>query len=69
MKTKELRDLSPEDLTQKEKTFKEELFKLNYQRRFGRVEKPHRFKQLKKDIARIKTLLKEKEVEKNKFYQ
>jgi len=60
MKTKELRDLSVEDLAQKEKTFKEELYNLNYQRRFGRVEKPHRFKQLKKDIARIKTLLKEK---------
>jgi len=60
MKLKELRDLSPEDLLQKEKAFKEELYKLNYQRRFGRVEKPHRFRQLKKDIARVKTLLKEK---------
>ena len=60
MKIKELRDLSPEDLAQKEKSFKEELYGLNYQRRFGRVEKPHRFRTLKKDIARIKTLLKEK---------
>ena len=60
MKTKEFRDLSSEDLNQKEKAFKEELYNLNYQRRSGRVEKPHRFKQLKKDIARIKTLLKEK---------
>jgi len=60
IKIKELRDLSPEDLMQKEKSFKEELYNLNYQRRFGRVEKPHRFRVLKKDIARIKTLLKEK---------
>lgn len=60
MKTKELRELSAEDLAQKEKAFKEELYTLNYQRRFGRVEKPHRFRVLKKDIARIKTLLKEK---------
>ncbi|MDP3142642.1 MAG: 50S ribosomal protein L29 [Candidatus Omnitrophota bacterium] len=64
MKIKELRDLSKEDLTQKEKTFWEELYNLNYQRRFGRVEKPHRFRQLKKDIARIRTLLKEKEADK-----
>lgn len=60
MKTKELRELSAEDLAQKEKSFKEELYTLNYQRRFGRVEKPHRFRILKKDIARIKTLLREK---------
>jgi large subunit ribosomal protein L29 len=60
VKIKDLRELSVEDLNQKEKAFKEELFNLNYQRRFGRVEKPHRFRTLKKDIARIKTLLKEK---------
>lgn len=60
MKIKELRELSVEDLRQKEHSFKEELFNLNYQRRFGRVEKPHRFRMLKKDIARIETLIKEK---------
>jgi large subunit ribosomal protein L29 len=64
MKVKDLRGLSPEELQQKEKTLKEELYTLNYQRRFGRVEKPHRFRVLKKDIARIKTLLKEKASEK-----
>ncbi|MFZ5800136.1 MAG: 50S ribosomal protein L29 [Candidatus Omnitrophota bacterium] len=60
MKIKELRELSVEDLQQKERSFKEELFNLNYQRRFGRVEKPHRFRLLRKDIARIQTLIKEK---------
>lgn len=64
MKIKELRDLSVDDLNLKEKTLKEELYQLNYQRRFGRVEKPHRFKLLRKDVARIKTLLKEKASEK-----
>ncbi|MDP2938813.1 MAG: 50S ribosomal protein L29 [Candidatus Omnitrophota bacterium] len=59
-KINELRDLSSEELSQKLKAFKEELFNLNYQRKFGRVEKPHRFQLLKKDIARIKTILKEK---------
>lgn len=63
MKTKELRDLSNEELLQKEKEFKKELFGLNYQRKIGAVEKPARFKTLKKDIARILTIIKEREIE------
>ena len=57
MKIKELRNLSKEELLQKEKALKEEIFKLNMQRYAGRVEKPHKFSLIKKDIARIKTLL------------
>jgi large subunit ribosomal protein L29 len=57
MKAKELRNLSKEELLQKEKALKDELFKLNLQRYGGRVEKPHMFSLIKKDIARINTLL------------
>jgi large subunit ribosomal protein L29 len=60
MKIQELRNLSKEELLQKEKTLKEELFKLNVGRYSGRVEKPHMFLLVKKDIARIQTLLNEK---------
>ena len=60
MKTKELRNLSKEELLQKEKSIKEELFKLNMQRYSGRVDKPHMFSLLKRDIARIETILNEK---------
>ena len=60
MKTKELRNLSKEELLQKEKSIKEELFKLNMQRYGGRVDKPHMFSLLKRDIARIETILREK---------
>ena len=60
MKPKELRNLSKDELLQKEKTLKEELFKLNMQRYGGRVEKPHMFSLVKKDIARIRTILNEK---------
>ena len=60
MKTKELRNLSKEELLQKEKSIKEELFKLNMQRYGGRVDKPHMFSLLKRDIARIETILNEK---------
>lgn len=60
MKAKDLRALSPEELSQKEKTLKEELFKLNMQRYTGRVEKPHMFSLVKKDIARIQAVLRER---------
>lgn len=63
MKIKELRDLSKEDLVGKEKTLKKEIFELNFQRKYGRVEKPGRFKSIRRMIARIETLLKEKESE------
>ena len=62
-KLKELQNLGSDDLLQKEKTFKKELFDLNYQRKMGRVEKPGRFQTVRKDIARIKTILRERELE------
>lgn len=61
MKTKELRGLSSDELGQKEKAFKKDLFELNYQRKMGTVEKPARFQKIKKDIARILTILNERE--------
>lgn len=57
MKIQELRSLSKDELLEKEKTLKDELFKLNLQRYGGRVEKPHLFSLIKKDIARIRTIL------------
>jgi len=60
MKAKELQNFSREELLQKMKGLKEELFKLNMQRYGGRVEKPHMFGLVKKDIARIQTVLKQK---------
>lgn len=57
MKIEELRNLTQEELIQKEKALKDELYKLNLQRYAGRVEKPHLFRLIKRDIARIKTIL------------
>jgi ribosomal protein L29 len=57
MKISELRNLSQGELLEKEKSLKEELFKLNMQRYGGRVEKPHLFSFIKRDIARIQTIL------------
>ena len=61
MKAQELRNLSNEELLQKEKALFEELSKLNTQRYTGSVEKPHKFALIKKDIARIRTILNEKQ--------
>lgn len=60
MKIEELRNLGREELAEKEKALKQELFKLNLQRHAGRVDKPHMFSLIRRDIARIKTILNEK---------
>ena len=57
---KDLHNLSEEELKAKANSLYQELFKLNQQRYSGRVEKPHLFRQTRKNIARIKTILKEK---------
>jgi large subunit ribosomal protein L29 len=61
MKYKEISGLSAQELLDKERNLKEQLHKLNYQRYAGRVEKPHTFSVLKKDIARVKTALRREE--------
>ncbi len=63
MKAGQFRELSSQELVQKEKGFKKELFKLNFQKKIGNVEKPSRFKVLKRDIARILTVLQERALE------
>ena len=60
MKIKELRALGAEELQEKEKALKKELFDLYFQRRMGSVEKPGRFKMLRREIARVMTLLNER---------
>ena len=64
MKYKDLSSLGQQELIEKEKALKEELYKLNYQRYSGRVEKPHNFSLLKKDVARIKTAIRQMQMKK-----
>lgn len=59
MKVKELRKLSPEDLSKKEQDLREDYFKLKFQHGIRRLENPARLAQLRRDIARVKTILKE----------
>jgi len=60
LKAKDLVNLSKTELLEKEKTLKDELFKLNSGRYSGRVEKPHLFSLVKKDIAVVETVLNSK---------
>jgi large subunit ribosomal protein L29 len=61
MKPKELRDLSADELVNKEKEFREEEFKLRFRHATGQLEKTDRLRKLRKDIARVKTIIREKE--------
>lgn len=62
-KDKKIREFSSEELLKKSKDFKKELYDLNYQRKMGNVEKPARFRALRKEIARALTILRERELE------
>jgi large subunit ribosomal protein L29 len=62
MKTsaKELRDLSSDELAVKSGELKKELFNLRFQQAMGQIENPMRLRTLRRDIAKTKTVLKEK---------
>ncbi|HUJ18881.1 MAG TPA: 50S ribosomal protein L29 [Nitrospirota bacterium] len=62
MKTsvKDLRDLSSDELLTKAADLKKELFNLRVQQVMGQIENPMRLRTLRKDIAKTKTVLKEK---------
>lgn len=66
MKAKEyretLRSKSLEDLKKEEIELKEQLFKLRFKHATSHVENPHEIKYIKRNIARVKTVIKEKEL-------
>ena len=60
MKIRELRDKSNDELQLRERDLSEQLFKLRFQRATGRIENPMKIRQVRREIARIKTLLGER---------
>ncbi|MBE6096146.1 MAG: 50S ribosomal protein L29 [Schwartzia succinivorans] len=62
MKVKEIRDMSASELNQKVASLKEELFNLRFQHATGQLENPMRIREVKKSIARIKTIQREQEL-------
>lgn len=63
MKAQEIRQLSNEEILEKIKTLKSELLNLRMQQARGALEKTHKLSALKKDIARMMTILKEREMD------
>ena len=61
MKVKEIRELSTEEINAKLVEAKEELFNLRFQQANGTLEKPSRLRDLRHTVARMKTVLKERE--------
>ena len=59
MKTKELREMSADELRHRQGELTDQLFKLRFQKSLGQLDSPMKIKNLKRDIARIKTLLNE----------
>ncbi len=62
MKAKELRDLSAEELKEKEQGLSQELFNLRFQKATGQLGNTAMLGKTKKDLARVKTVLKELEI-------
>jgi len=60
MKARELRELSEEELESKKAEIKDQLFKLKFQHELGQLDNTMKLKNIKKDIARLKTVLREK---------
>ena len=63
MKVKEIRELSTEEINKKLVETKEELFNLRFQQATGTLEKPSRIRDLRHEVARMKTVLRERELE------
>ena len=63
MKVTEIRELSTEELTEKLAESKQELFNLRFQNAINQLDNPQRIGDVKKTIARIKTIIRERELE------
>ncbi|MGI6678249.1 MAG: 50S ribosomal protein L29 [Dehalobacterium sp.] len=62
MKTKEIRDLTNEELQNKIAALKGELFNLRFRLATGQLENPMTIKEVKKSIARVQTVIREREI-------
>ncbi|NFY03130.1 50S ribosomal protein L29 [Staphylococcus aureus] len=69
MKAKEIRDLTTSEIEEQIKSSKEELFNLRFQLATGQLEETARIRTVRKTIARLKTVAREREIEKSKANQ
>jgi large subunit ribosomal protein L29 len=61
MNAAELRELNSDELQQRAREIEEQLFKLRMQKSMGQIEAAHKVSSVRRDLARIKTVLREKE--------
>ncbi|MEP9852403.1 50S ribosomal protein L29 [Staphylococcus aureus] len=69
MKAKEIRDLTTSEIEEQIKSSKEELFNLRFQLATGQLEETARIRTVRKTIARLKTVAREREIEQDKANQ
>jgi large subunit ribosomal protein L29 len=62
MKPEQIRDMSVPDLQGKERELQEQLFRLRFQKSIGQLDNALKLRETRRDIARVKTVLKEKQV-------
>ncbi|GAB4390861.1 MAG: 50S ribosomal protein L29 [Thermodesulfovibrionales bacterium] len=60
MKVSEMRDMTIEELSEKEREMRKELFNLRFQAATGEIENPRRIRAVRKDMARVLTVMTEK---------
>ena len=61
MKASQIREMTREELEQKYRELREEHFKLRFQAASGQIEKPHLLRSVRRDIARVLTIINEKQ--------
>ena len=66
MKIKEIREMSASELTSKLADLKKELFNLKFQHAANQLDNPNRIADVKKDIAKVKTIIRENELKETK---
>jgi len=62
MKVNQIRDMNPDEQADKISSLKEELFNLRFQHATGQLENPMRIREVKRSIAQIKTIIREREL-------
>ena len=63
MKAGELRDLTGDELAAKERDLADQLFRMRIQKSMGQLEAPDRLRTVRRDLARVKTVMRQKRVE------
>ena len=63
MKAAELRELGTEELGAKERDLTDQLFRMRIQKSMGQLETPEKIRTVRRDLARVKTMLRQKRVE------